>query len=653
MIARFNRALGALAVFGLIQALLETFVIATLYRDLLFAPYRFFTLQLYDASTKLYFFLSEYLPLPSVLTEFIGQGFGAKFALFPELAAINLFIAVPLAVIALPLAGETGRPGRRVVAAAAVAALVLHVAVWVLGTKIPVDPTVANVAANLVRDALYDGALLAIAVAAVSALIATALLSGGRAGGSAAVVSSALLALALAIPLVVDAARGDGPVVGRGEKAPAHGFNVILVSIDSLRADRMSLHGHTRETSPAMTQLARDGVYFEAARSTTSWTLPSHMSILTGRSLLGHGVVSDDRRLSADVPTLAESFSMAGYRTGGIVSAPYVESRYGFNRGFDHYDDSTVSFATNNESYKSVTAPLLNKTAVKWIEESADDPFFLFLHYWDVHYDFAPGPPYDTMFDPDYEGDVDGTDFYFSKAVHANMAPRDLEHVLALYDGEIRLVDDHIGKLRAALERLGVADRTIIVVTSDHGDEFFEHGRKGHHRTLYEEVLHVPLIVYVPHMEMAVESIADNASTIDIMPTVLGLTGLDQPSGLEGVDFTDVMTGTAPVPDRTVFGELYRKGSLIVEVAAIDEKSKVIHHFNHRSLESFDLASDPGERSALSNVEGETPRVLGLMADWLTARWRTFDGRLQRDGVESLQLDQHNEDALRALGYIE
>ncbi len=154
-------------------------------------------------------------------------------------------------------------------------------------------------------------------------------------------------------------------------------------------------------------------------------------------------------------------------------------------------------------------------------------------------------------------------------------------------------------------------------------------------------------------MDMAVESIADNASTIDIMPTVLGLTGLDQPSGLEGLDFTDVMTGTAPVPDRTVFSELYRKGSLIVEVAAIDEESKVIHHFNHRSIESFDLASDPGERRALSNVEGETPRVLGRMVDWLTARWRTFDGRLQRDGVESLELDQRNEDALRALGYIE
>jgi arylsulfatase A-like enzyme len=651
MINRFNRALGALVLLGLVQALLETLLIATLYRDLLFAPYRFFTIQIYDASTKLYFLTSEYLPLPSLLSDFIGQGFVAKFALFPELAAINTFIAALLALFAMPLAGESGSPARRVVLGVTAAALILHVAMWLLGTKIPLDPTFAKVAANLARNALFDGAVFAVAIAIVSALITLMVLSRRPAIGGA--VATAFVVAGLAIPVLVDAARTSAPTLGRGASAPGYGYNVILISIDSLRADRMGLYGHDRDTSPAMSQLAAGGTYFESMRATTSWTLPSHMSILTGRSLLGHGVVSDDRRLTDDVPTLAESFSMAGYNTGAVVSAPYVESRYGFGRGFDEYDDTTIAFATNNASYKSVTAPKVNETAEAWIAGRTENPFFLFLHYWDVHYDFAPGPPYDTMFDPDYEGDVDGTDFYFNRAVHVDMDQRDLDHVLALYDGEIRLVDDHIAKLRAALARMGVAERTIIVVVSDHGEEFFEHGRKGHHRTLYEEVLHVPLIVYVPNMDMAVGSIADSASTIDIMPTLLGLTGLDQPAGLEGVDFTDVMTGVGRAPERTVYGELYRKGSLIVEVAAINESSKIIHHFNHRSLETFDLASDPGEREQLSNVNGEASQMLAHLADWLTVRWKVFDGRLSRDGVESLELDQANEDALRALGYIE
>jgi arylsulfatase A-like enzyme len=651
MTTRFSRALGVLVVFGLIQAAVETAVIAVLYRDLLFAPYRFFSIQLYDASTKLYFWLANYLPLPALLADFVGQGLWAKASLFPELAATNVFIAALMAVVLIPVAGGEKSPVRRIVLVATFAAVSLHVAQWVIGTKIPLDPTLAKVAANLARNAFYDGAVFAVGISLTSALISVLVLGRGRSTARAA--ATAAVVAAAALLMLANAGPGVRAIAGRGESAPAYGYNVVLISIDSLRADRMSLHGHERATTPAMSELARDGMYFENCRSTTSWTLPAHMSLLTGRSLLGHGVVSDDRRLSGDVPTLAESFSMAGYATGAVVSAPYVESRYGFGRGFDSYDDETISFATNNESYKSVTAPLLNSTAEEWMEERGQEPFFLFLHYWDVHYDFAPGPPYDTMFDPDYDGNVDGSDFYFNPAVHRDMDERDLEHVLALYDGEIRLVDDHIGKLRAALDRLGIADRTMLVVTADHGEEFFEHGRKGHHRTLYDEVLRVPLIVYVPKLQPSHDSIADNASIIDVMPTVLGLAGLDLPAGLEGVDFTDRIAGEGAVPDRSVFGELYRKGSLIVEVAAVDESSKVIHHFNHRSLETFDLTADPGEQEPLSNTDGEAPRMVAQLQDWLSGRWKVFDGRVQRDGVEALELDQQSEDALRALGYVE
>src|SRR6185436_11342664 len=195
--------------------------------------------------------------------------------------------------------------------------------------------------------------------------------------------------------------------------------------------------------------------------------------------------------------------------------------------------------------------------------------FFLFLHYWDVHYDYAPGAPYDSMFDPDYRGDVSGDNFYFNPRVNAHMNARDLEHVVALYDGEIRLVDDHIAKLRAALDRLAIAGKTIIVLTADHGDEFFEHGNKGHHRTLYDEVLRVPLLIYVPGATIAGVRVAAGASIVDGMPTLLGMTGIALPEVLEGTDFTRVLFEGVLAPERTVFSELYRKGSLNVQVAAV------------------------------------------------------------------------------------
>jgi uncharacterized sulfatase len=233
------------------------------------------------------------------------------------------------------------------------------------------------------------------------------------------------------------------------------------------------------------------------------------------------------------------------------------------------------------------------------------------------------------------------------------MDRRDLEHVLALYDGEIRLVDDHIGKLAAVLERLGIAGRTVLVVTADHGDEFFEHGRKGHHRTLYEEVIHVPLMIRVPGVAPAVKRSARDVSIIDIMPTVLGLTGVDIPDGVEGTNLTPIFTGRGELAAEPVFAELYRKGSLIVEVAVIEGHDKIIHAFNDRRMETFELRSDPGELQLRPNMTGPGATMAAKMKDWLTDRWKPYDRRLRVRGIESLELDDDNEEALRALGYIE
>ncbi|MFN2427707.1 MAG: sulfatase, partial [Candidatus Binatia bacterium] len=434
--------------------------------------------------------------------------------------------------------------------------------------------------------------------------------------------------------------------------SPVAGYNVVLISIDSLRADHLGAYGYERDTSPTMDSLARDGVLFRHSISTTSWTLPAHMSLLTGRSLLGHGVVSDDRSLPASVPTVAEGFQNGGYETHAIVSAPYVHSRYGFARGFDDYDDRTIYFETNEDSYRSVTAPRVLDATDSYLARTRDAPFFLFLHFWDVHYDYAPGPPYDSMFDPDYAGKVDGNNFYFDPAIRAGMDRRDLEHLVALYDGEIRLVDDHIARLRATLERLGIAERTIIAIVSDHGDEFFEHGNKGHHRTLYEEVLHTPFVLHVPGRRPSTGQVTAEASLLDVGPTLLSLAGLERPAGSEGRDFSGLYTG-APLPNPgPVVAELYRTGTRNVQVAQIDRRRKVIHHFQRRSLEVFDLASDPGEQRTLApRGEVALPEVATLK-DWLEGHWHRFDKRVRTEGIKPVILDERALEQLRSLGYL-
>ena len=321
----------------------------------------------------------------------------------------------------------------------------------------------------------------------------------------------------------------------------------------------------------------------------------------------------------------------------------------------DDYDDRTIAFIDNEDSYKSVTAPALEAAAVDWLQHRSggEDPFFLFLHYWDVHYDYAPSPPYDTMFDADYTGSISGENFYFDSSIHEGMDARDLEHLLALYDGEIRLVDDSIGRLRGALQRLGLGENTVIVVTSDHGDEFFEHGRKGHHRTLYEEVLAVPLVVSVPGLVPQQASPTDEVSIVDVLPTILGIVGVPVPEDVEGRDLRPLWRGEARRPNPAVVAELYRSGSLNVQVSLVDSRKKMIHHFKQRFVRTYDLEAHPGEDSALANRGPEGHRLAARMRTWLNRRWRPFNRRNREEGVQPVVMDDHAMAELRALGYFE
>ena len=363
--------------------------------------------------------------------------------------------------------------------------------------------------------------------------------------------------------------------------------NVILISLDTLRADRLSCYGHDRETSPRLDAFAREGVLCEEAVSTSSWTLPSHWSMLTGLPVSVHGVCDEqlwNRRPAAGelaLPSrgrfLAEELSDAGYDTAGFYSWIYLEEKFGLGPGFDTYERHGL-FGWDHPSIKAEAdaARLLDDPAeqaaigralqaehpelfdigrptatevvdrsLEWLSaevaENDGRPLFLFMHLFDAHDPYTPPAPHDETFDPDYEGPIDGREITGEKSlVYKDMPERDLEHLLALYDGGVSWVDSEVGRVLDALDDLGLAEDTLVIITSDHGEEFFEHGRKTHRKQLHRESVHVPLIMRWPGSLPEGARIKGATGIVDIAPTILSAVGLPAPAASPGVDLAQL-----------------------------------------------------------------------------------------------------------------
>jgi arylsulfatase A-like enzyme len=428
--------------------------------------------------------------------------------------------------------------------------------------------------------------------------------------------------------------------------------NVILISIDSLRADHLSSYGYERPTSPEIDALADEGVLFSQAMSTTSWTLPSHVSMLTSMHAESHGVIAARDHLDDRIVTLAELLQAEGYATAAFVSAPFLSSRYGFSQGFDLYDDFTVDFASHEASHQGLTSPQITRQTLRWLDEHGHRDFFLFMHYWDVHYDYAPPPPYDTMFDRDYAGSLTAHSFETNRRINPRMSDVDLNHVIALYDGEIAYTDLHVGKLIAALKERGLFDDTLIVVTADHGDEFFEHGWKGHMHTLYEELLRVPLIFKFPGSWGGPQQIDDVVSIIDIAPTILDSLGIEYGDEMQGRSLLPLLSGGESPADSFVYARLTSK-----LVAVRSDHAKFIHTLgNGPGRQFYDLKRDPEEKRNLvrsGERSSEEERHLRSLLDWLNVQRQS--GRLirQSEAGQQTELNEPLMEELRSLGYIE
>ncbi len=363
-------------------------------------------------------------------------------------------------------------------------------------------------------------------------------------------------------------------------------FDVLVISLDTVRADALTFRD--AEATPHMTALAERGTVFTQAFAGTSWTLPSHVQLFTGQPPPLHRTEVDDTAMDERTPTLPQLLGGSGWFAAGFWSGWFLADEYGFGRGFDVYrnaltggdeflerfeksvgsGDTDASWsaqaARERLSHQDVTSARVVDMADDLVGEL--DPkrrLMLFLHLFDPHHDYVPPGEWATRFDPDYTGTIDGRDYFFNPRIwdEANqrrvIGDRDLQHIRALYRGEIGWVDEQLGRLIERLREVGRLERTLIVITSDHGEAFFERGLRGHKQTVFDEVLRVPLLIVLPEelREGAPPSVGAQVELSDVLPTVLDYAGIEAPPTVFGRSLRPALEGRT-FPSRPVVSSL-------------------------------------------------------------------------------------------------
>lgn len=392
-------------------------------------------------------------------------------------------------------------------------------------------------------------------------------------------------------------------------RTPAPPDNVLLIVLDTTRADRLQPYGAKRKTSPAIQELADRGAVFEHAYSTANWTSPSVASLMTSKTPRDHGIANWAQPLDPDHTTLAEVLSERGYHTMAVVSHLVFEPELRFDQGFDHYDRSILDA---NNPHTATTADQVTDLALAALDDwKRDTPFFLWTHYFDPHADYVPHEA------PAAFGDKT-TD---------------------LYDGEIRHTDEQVGRLLEGLDERGLTDRTWVILIADHGEEFGDHGGQHHRARLYDELVHVPLIVAGPGISpQRVEPAVQN---IDVAPTLLTLLGLEPPREFDGQAIPRVDGAFTPTP-RSMFLECRLHGDLR---GMVRWPYKVIRDLVAGPLWVFDLEQDPGEHTNLA-------RRYGPLRDDLNAELEAYFAQ-ETYLAPSRELPSDEVRRLELLGYID
>lgn len=392
--------------------------------------------------------------------------------------------------------------------------------------------------------------------------------------------------------------------------------NVILISIDTLRADHLSAYGYKKNTSPNLVKFVEGATVFQNFYSTAPWTLPAHASMFASDLPGNLKVESIYDKIPSSTLTIAEILKNKGYKTHGFDSDSYVSPNWNFHQGFDSYyvKDSDKTTGSDVDSIFS--------QAQKVLDQNKNNKFFLFIHTMEVHDPYCPPKSYAEVFKNNYKGKLSCIDWRVINGVNDGslmLSSDDLERFKSLYDGEIAYTDYYLGLLFNQIKKLGLEKKTIVIITSDHGEEFGERGTWGKHTsTLYNELMKIPLIIKAPNLQSGKDSRLH--SLIDVAPTILDLLGIKKPKSFSGQSILDekknkvVFFELGDTKMAKVFDSMSNFESLPViqtserkiftpsreKVGLIADEWKLVRTFNPPMLELFNLLSDPLEKNNLA-----------------------------------------------------
>jgi arylsulfatase A-like enzyme len=431
--------------------------------------------------------------------------------------------------------------------------------------------------------------------------------------------------------------------------------NVILIGVDTLRADRLSCYGYGASQTPQIDALAADGVRYADTTAQASWTKPSFATLFTSLYPSSHTATGKPHRLPQAVTTLAEVLAAGGYHAGGVADNVNIAPVFGFDQGFADYEylepdyfflgneaaSQTALYQVLRRAWAMVSggriqvenfyqdAAVVHRHAVDWLAANRGTRFFLFLHYMDPH-------------DPYFAHPYDGSGY--ARASDQNPDPALAPAFSALYDGEVRYLDGYLGQLFDWLKAEGLYDDALIVLTADHGEEFQEHGGWWHGQTLYQEQIAVPLIVKYPRSARAGTVVTELARSLDVAPTILDVAGLPVPEAMVGQSLW-----SAAEPPAYAFAEEDHEGNVLQALRTPGHKLIVANDDNPRGLppqELFDLEADPGEQEDLYAAQSG---LATAMSDTLR---QVMAQALERAvAAEGGTLDPAVQEQLRNLGY--
>jgi len=429
--------------------------------------------------------------------------------------------------------------------------------------------------------------------------------------------------------------------------------NIILIISDTLRSDHLGCYGYSRNTSPNIDRIAREGIIFNRAYAQSNWTLASTATLFTSLYPTSHNIFSKKEVVPKESKTLIENLKVAGYRTAGFSKSPFFWGNFGLRQGFDRFYTGQSNFVW--KLYCSVIGEILNRLlmskdknltrqALSWIKSNKSHKFFVYLHYMATHAPYRIPKAYEEIYVKE-----EIPDRIYSPSRSVEITPAQKKNLLDRYDGAIRFVDDQIGQLLDLLQSLDLKENTLLIITADHGEAFGEHGNWEHGPTVYQETIKIPLIIWYPEIRCNQMRSNELAGLIDIKPTILDIIGIKQSQIYQGKDLISRITEEGSFhQQRGSREEIFSEGKKNFRCIITSTNWKLISNEAEGKVELYNLEQDPEEKHNVFNLY---PEVAKNLQKRLTSKFKEFEKQELKPTKASLSAETIRR--LKSLGYIQ